>query len=296
MPIHFECPHCGVASDFNDKCAGHTGPCASCGEPITIPSPDGFEPARYTSRGAILVVILVIGIIGAGFAAVLRSLPSSNPNDPATLRLECGNRLKQIASAMHAYAADNGRFPPAYVADKQGKRLYSWRALLLPYLDKDLAKQFHYDQPWNSPDNNAVANLTIGLFQCPAQQPPSREPTTNYMMVVGSHTISDGPHSRKLADITDGLGDTIMLVEVADSSFWWAEPEDLSFDQINFKINNSRRLGISSCHPGGVNAAFCGEHADKQGGVVRFLKDDMNPQLVKAMLTIDGAENPHAGH
>ena len=74
-----------------------------------------------------------------------------------------------------------------------------------------------------------------------------------------------------------------MVVEVADSGTWWAEPHDLSFDQMNFKINNSKRQGISSYHPGGVNVAFC-------DGSVRFLNDSTNPQLVKAMLTIDGGE------
>ena len=103
------------------------------------------------------------------------------------------------------------------------------------------------------------------------------------MMVVGPHTISDGPHSRKAAEITDGLHNTIMLVEVADSGTWWAEPHDLRFDQINFKINSSKRQGISSYHPGGVNVAFC-------DGSVRFLRDSINPQLVRAMLTIDGGE------
>jgi hypothetical protein len=292
MAIHFECPHCGVASDFNEKCGGHTGPCANCGTTITIPYPDGFEP-RYSFRTTTLVVVAVVAILAVGFAVVLKLQPPAS-NNPKNLRLECANRLQQIATAMHAYVAKNGRFPPAYVVDKQNRRLYSWRALLLPYLDKDLAKQFHYDQPWNSPDNNSISNLTIALFQCPAQQPAPREPTTNYMMVVGPHMISDGVHSCKLADITDGVADTIMLVEVADSSTWWAEPEDLSYEQISCRINHSKRLGISSYHPDGVNAAFCGEHADKQGGVVRFLKDDTNPQLVKAMLTIDGGENAPA--
>jgi prepilin-type processing-associated H-X9-DG protein len=162
--------------------------------------------------------------------------------------------------------------------------------LLLPYLDKDLAKRFHYDQAWNSKANRMVSDLTIGVFQCPGQEPMSREPTTNYMMVVGPHTISNGVRAHTMSEITDGPADTILVAEVADSTIWWAEPEDLDFQHMNFKINGSKRQSISSYHPGGANCAFCDEHTKRHDGFVRFVKDNMNPQLVKAMLTIDGDE------
>jgi len=102
-------------------------------------------------------------------------------------------------------------------------------------------------------------------------------------MVVGPHTISSGSEPRKIAEITDGLATTIMLVEVADSATWWAEPGDLHFDRLPFTINGSKRQGISSFHPNAANVVLC-------SGSVRFLNNSMNPQLVKAMLTIDGGE------
>jgi hypothetical protein len=295
VPIHFVCPHCAVATDIAERFAGQAGPCAHCGKAITIPSPDGEppEPVRDTTTTVVAIAVAVLCVVGLTVGMVLWWL-SAQSGDTRALRVACASNLKQLALAMQAYEAANGCFPPAYVADKRGKPLYSWRVLLLPYLDEqDLADQFHFDEPWNSPSNRMVTDLTIGLFQCPAQ-PAVRDPTTNYMMVVGPHTISSGREPVKLAEITDGLADTILLVEVADSRVWWAEPEDLRFDQINFKINSSKRQGISSYHPGGVNAAFCGEHPETQDGVVRFLKDSMNPQLVKAMLTIDAAEDASA--
>ena len=176
-----------------------------------------------------------------------------------------------------------GFLPPAYVADKHGKPLYSWRVLLLPYLGhQDLYEQFRLDEPWNSEDNRQVGDLAIALFQCPARS-DMKLPTTNYLMVVGSHTISDGPEARKITEITDGLTDTIMLVEVADSLVYWAQPEDLHFDELKFIINGNKRQEIGSYHQHGANVAFC-------DGSVRLLKKSTNPQLVKAMLTIDGGE------
>ena len=69
----------------------------------------------------------------------------------------CTNNLKQIALAMHNYAADNNTFPPAATFDTDGKPLLSWRMLILPYLDEDsLYRQFHLDEPWDSPHNKPL--------------------------------------------------------------------------------------------------------------------------------------------
>lgn len=288
MSIHFVCPHCGVATDTDDKFAGQTGPCANCGQSITIPDPDGelLQPQTHTARAVVIAAVVVLLMGGLIAWAVLTLSPTASQTGMAQ-RSACAGNLRQIAMAVHAYEAAHGCFPPAYVADQHGKPMYSWRALILPYLDNDLADRFHFDEPWDSPKNRMVSDLTIGLFQCPAQ-PKAQPATTNYMMVVGPHTISNGPDSVRLANITDGPADTIMIVEVADSDVHWAEPRDLRFDRLKFSINERR--GISSHHPGGANAAFCAEHSEESDDLVRFLKDSTNPYLVQAMLTVDVGE------
>jgi prepilin-type processing-associated H-X9-DG protein len=287
VPIHFICPHCAAAVDVAEKYAGQTGPCAHCGKAITILSPGGVVPApsRITTTAVIVIAAVVLGVavLAAGIVAAFL-LPRVSPGAlESEHRARCVSNLQQIALAMQQYEAANGCFPPAYIADKHGKPMHSWRVLLLPYLEQqDLYDRYRFGEPWNSSNNRAVTDLAIGLFQCPSQ-PDAKEPITNYMMVVGPHTISSGSESRQIAEITDGLANTIMLVEVADSATWWAEPEDLHFDKLHFTINGSKRQGISSYHPHGANVAFC-------DGSVRLLKDSTNPQLVKAMLTIDGGE------
>lgn len=287
MPIQFICPHCAAVTDVDDKFAGQVGPCAHCGKPITIPSlgGGGVSVSRTTTTTIVIVLVMVLGagVLGAALLAAFLMPGALTDRDAVLLRGRCSNNLKQIAAAMQQYETTYGCFPPAYIADKNGKPMHSWRVLLLPHLGyQDLYDRYRFDEPWDSPRNTRVTNLTIGLFQCPAQ-PANKQPTTNYMMVVGPHTISNGRESRKSTEITDGLKETIMLVEVADSVVWWAEPEDLRFDAINFTINGGKRQEISSYHPGGANAAYC-------DGSVRFLKDSLNPQLVKAMVTIDESE------
>jgi prepilin-type processing-associated H-X9-DG protein len=294
MAIRFTCAHCGAGTDVAEQYAGQTGPCAACGKTITVPlTGEAFPsvamdapPKRGLSTGWIVLIVLAVAlpvllVCGGILTALL--LPAVQAAREAAKHAQCSNNLREISLAMLRYEQAYGCFPPAYVADKKGKPMHSWRVLLLPYMgQQNLYNQYRFNEPWDGPNNRRISDLALGLYQCPTQ-PDRKEPTTNYMMVVGPHTISDGPHSRRISAITDGVSNTIMLVEVADSDTWWAEPRDLNFDEINFKINSSKRQGISSYHPGGVNAAFC-------DGSVRFLSDSINPQLVKAMFTIDGGE------
>ena len=69
---------------------------------------------------------------------------------------------------MTVYASTNGQcFPPA-VIEKDGKPLLSWRVALLPYMNEDaLYKQFHLDEPWDSPHNLELAKTVPFNFQSP---------------------------------------------------------------------------------------------------------------------------------
>jgi hypothetical protein len=46
------------------------------------------------------------------------------------------NNMKQIGLAILNYEEANGKLPPAYTVDKNGKPLLSWRVLILPYLEE----------------------------------------------------------------------------------------------------------------------------------------------------------------
>jgi prepilin-type processing-associated H-X9-DG protein len=260
-------------SDFGNK------------RPLSPPKP-AREPFLST-RGLKLAFLLIGGMILIDVISMLLALllPSVEAAREAARRINCNNNLKQLGQAMLVYRDKHGSFPPAFVADRNGKPMHSWRALLLPYLERaseSPGAQCNFDEPWDSPGNRQVTDVSLSCFYCPTHGDGGR-PITNYMMVVGPHTISDGPHSRKPAEITDGAANTIMLVEVADSDVRWAEPKDLRFDQLDFKINSQAKPAIGSCHPGGASVVFC-------DGSVEFLSDTTLPERVKAMLTIDGAE------
>src|SRR5580704_9988487 len=73
---------------------------------------------------------------------------------------QCISNLKQLGLGLLNYESKYGCFPPAYVADADGKPLYSWRVLLMAEFDRTdrwfggrLARGFRFDEPWDSPSN-----------------------------------------------------------------------------------------------------------------------------------------------
>src|SRR5438105_1376638 len=117
-------------------------------------------PVRRTST--LTIVIIIVGCLMGMFvflatlAALLLPLVSSAR--PAARRNACGNNMKQIELALLNYHDANKSFPPAYVADAEGKPMHSWRVLILPYLERnDLYQQYDFNEPWNGPHNSRLA-------------------------------------------------------------------------------------------------------------------------------------------
>jgi hypothetical protein len=84
---------------------------------------------------------------------------------------QCRRNLHKIALAMCNYETKYGRFPPAYTVDKQGRRMHSWRVLVLEFLDPDLHAQYDFNRPWNVPANLAFAKKMTkdGPYRCPSE-------------------------------------------------------------------------------------------------------------------------------
>ena len=141
------------------------------------------------------------------------------------------NQLRQICLAMLNYEQQHKGFPPRATSGPDGKPLLSWRVLILPQLEQQaLYKQFHLNEPWDSPHNRTLIAKMPEVYRLPFST--LKEPgKTNYLLPVDPGTVFGGKEPMKLSDIKDGTSRTIMVVEADDEhAVVWSKPDDLPYD------------------------------------------------------------------
>ena len=218
-----------------------------------------------------------------------RSLPPANQlnrgNAAAKMgaaagREQASNNLRQIALAIQQYLDAKGRFPTAAIADSQGKSLLSWRVAILPYLganEQNLYKQFHLDEPWDSPTNKRLLIRMPNVYRSPRGKNLGFGKTA-MLVPLGEREAFYGRQQRKLTDFTDGTSNTILVVEAApDRAVEWTKPDDLPFDE------GDPAAGLFGQRDGGFLAAF----AD---GAVKFIPQSIDKNILRALFTINGGE------
>lgn len=285
MPIHFTCPHCGAESNVAEKYAGQTGPCGQCGKPIAIPgfatSYDAPAPRRGLSTGAIVAIVIaavLVGLLFCGGILAALLLPAVQSAREAARRAQCSNNLHQINIALQQYEAVNGKYPPAYSVDKDGKPLLSWRVLILPYLGQDnLYRRFHLDEPWDSPHNRVVANEMPAIFRCPSET-DQQSKNTSYVLITGQGTAFEGGDSLKAGKVRSP-GETIFVAEAADSGILWTEPRDVDIAALQFGLNAPAGQGLRSGHPSGVVAGYADGH-------IMTLPKNTSPAELRRQVTV----------
>ena len=205
----------------------------------------------------------------------------------------CSDNLRGLTLSFHNSLERDGHLPPPQVhSDGQPPR--SWRVELLSLFDEEQLRERYMDErEWDSPDDAPLISLRPLLFGCPSFPGELRQREGNRMaafaMPTGPHTFGSAPQPFTFAHITDGLTTTIMLVEACGRNIVWLEPRDVEVTADNVGINlpgdkpGSSRGILSSWHPQLVHAGFADGHIQK-------LNQKMDPQVLRAMLTIDGGE------
>lgn len=201
--------------------------------------------------------------------------------------LESGRRqqrmkqFKQLAIVMHNYHDVYKHFPPAAICDAAGRPLLSWRVAILPYLEEGaLYKQFHLDEPWDSPHNRTlIAKMpTIYADPDPKLRKLAREGKTTYQVPVGPETVFHNTTGTTFREIVDGTSQTIFIVEVEPlRAAVWTKPEDWEID-----LAHPRR-GVVRTDRNGFVAARC-------DGSAHFVPNDISEETLRALLTRAGRD------
>lgn len=225
-----------------------------------------------TRRGKFVFLLLFVILPLLIYPAVNPGRETGGRYDPVLYH------QKHLALAIHNYRDKHGHFPPPYVTDGNGNPLYSWRVLILPYIEQyRIAEEFHYDEPWDSPHNLSLLS-DLDIFQ---SHDATVRGETQFLAVVSDDTLWNPDRDISVDDVTDGLDRTLLLVEVPSQGIHWSEPRDLS-RAAAIEILKSRSASPPwNRRPRHVALADGSVHAVPQG---------LNEADVEALLTIAGGE------
>lgn len=293
----------------------------------------------------LIELLVVIGVTAVLLALLLPALQQTR----ATARLvQCRNNMKQIGLSLHNYHDVHGVFPPGstsdceqggWIFDPQTQHIHSWLTMVLPFVDgAPLFEHVDFGVSSMHPHNRRVAATVIPVYRCPSyvgapfssaahytRYSPNYA-TTNYVAmgasdvghIYGQNSGQFQPDgiifhlsSTTTADVTDGLSNTLLVVETreAEMTVWMdggtAAMVALRYDEANgptfagaeaslnyrpyFDYSDPRsEYGPSSLHIGGA------VHLFGDGGV-RFLSENLPASVYAALATRNGGEVVNSG-
>lgn len=244
--------------------------------PPVVPTP----PPQKSNTG--LIIAIVVGLVAipvllmcVGIMVGLL-LPAVQASREAARRMQCSNNLKQITLALHLYHDIHNALPPAYTTDAEGRRLHSWRTLLLPYMEHQaLYDSIDLSKPWDDPVNQQAASTNVPFYRCPSTPGEAMNMTT-YQVVVDPTSAFPGATPVRFRDIKDGLPNTVMVVETPESlAVPWMSPEDCDVQEyLSF---------TDPVHSGGFNVGMC-------DGSVHFVSEDADSSIREALVTVAEGE------
>ncbi|MDZ4684380.1 MAG: DUF1559 domain-containing protein [Planctomycetaceae bacterium] len=159
---------------------------------------------------------------------------------------------------------------------------HSWMTMLLPYCDQmGLYQMVQLKSDWLDPVNAVAFSTEVPMFLNPSENGP-RTSAEGYALshfAANSHVLRyDRPIS--IASMTDGTSNTMLIGQVHDGFKPWGDPGNHR-DPANGLGGGPNAFG--SPHTGGI-------HVLMADGAVRFVSNDVLPEVLKALGTPAGNE------
>ena len=255
------------------------------GNPYKTPDASGGS-AKSRLKSCLVAIGIVVAIL---LALIGLLLPNVRYAPEAARRMACSNNLRQLGLALLEYERVYHEFPPAYTVDTNGKRLHSWRTLILPYMGGgSLYDQLDLSKPWDDPANDTVRLAKANDYDCLSDFicPSTKLPPgfTTYLTIITPNSCLQPNKGRKLSEITDGVENTVIVYEALSSSLavHWMSPEDANLDKL-FSSDPKYR----TAHPGGGYLLFCDAHVN----FLMHMNNNEYKSQLEALVTINGGES-----
>jgi prepilin-type N-terminal cleavage/methylation domain-containing protein len=292
--------------------------------------------ATLRSAFTLIELLVVIAVISVLMALLL---PAVQQARESARQSSCRNNLRQMGLALMSYEGSYRMFPSSstsridfgvWSSFPANYHLHSWATMLLPNLDQAaLYNQINFNVSALDPANIVPASFVLSVYRCPSYTGPrySQSPlygrlATTYALrnyaAMGATSVGnlylqpDGVFyalsSTRVGDITDGVSNTIFIVETREpgAAVWidggtsavasrryldsnppsFAGPENSLNFQPYYAANGNgidALFGPSSMHLGGINHLI-------GDGSVQTISPNVNVRVYDALVTRAGGE------
>lgn len=266
---------------------------------VIIGTSDG-KGFQWYSRSSLPSIPLIGGAGGLATVGVATALllPAVQSAREAARRTQSRNNLKQLGLALHNYHDVYRSLPAGTIeesAEEPDDRL-SWLVSVLPFIEQSaLFDVIDHKAAWNSQQNQRPANVVIPNLINP-QDVDQGTPHTHYIGMAGlGKGAEDLPvtspragvfgtnRKTRFRDIRDGLSNTIAVTEGSGEHGPWAQGGRSTIRPLTQKPYINGPDGIGGPFRGGVQVLM-------MDGSVRFVSENIDPQVFEALMTINGGE------
>ncbi len=218
-------------------------------------------------------LVVVVGIMTIMFSLLIPAVQSARE---AGRRLVCSDRLRQLALATHSFEAQSNRLPAGNEGPDGLHPYETWMVKLLPHLEQnhlyhEIQKAYEASKnPFNHNIHSRFDSAQVA-FSCPSDPRVSESQVargipvalTSFVGVNGTNfRLKDGvfffQSKVRFAEVTDGLSNTISIVERPPSSdhyfgWWYAGYASSAIGSPDSTVGASDLNAMDSAHVG----AFC---------------------------------------
>lgn len=179
-----------------------------------------------TVHKRVLILLEIAFVLCVIFVLLALLLPPVKEIAYPAHTANCAMRLRQISLAFAEYESIHGDLPPIYTVDADGKRLHSWRTLLLPFLgQQELYDSIDLSKPWDDPVNAQARATSIDVYACSLSA--NRKEQTSYVVLIDTGK--------------DGTAHPVAVL--CSHKVHWMSPKDISFKELanyNFDAGGTR--------------------------------------------------------